>query len=70
MKAIRTYSAWESANARATGGGPATKQPDTDGILITGSLLSLKSRFGIGVTGMDGEDCDAGELPPPVFGRE
>lgn len=67
MKAIRTYNAWETSNARATGGGPSSKPPDTDGIVVTGSLLSLKTRCGVGISGLESFDCDIGALPAPIF---
>lgn len=67
LRAIRIFSAWETANVRATGGGPLTKQPDTDGIVVTGSLLLLREKFGISISGMYADDCDAGELLPPIF---
>lgn len=67
MKSIRAYNAWESANARATGGGPSNKPPDSDGIIVTGSLLSLKSKCGVGISGLASFDCDNGALPAPIF---
>lgn len=66
MRAVRSYSAWEAANTRATGGGPPTDSPETDGIVVTGSLLSLKKCFGIGVTGTAPIGSDSLPLPPPI----
>lgn len=63
MKGIRAYGAWEAQNARATGGGTTSKPPDTDGIVVTGSLLSLKNKFGISVTGLESFDCDMSAVP-------
>lgn len=67
MKAIRSFSAWETANARATGGGQPSKRPDTDGITITGALLALKTKFGVGISGMASIDSDAIDLARPIF---
>lgn len=67
MKAIRSFSAWEAANARATGGGKPSKQPETDGITVTGALLSLKTKFGVGISGMQAIDSDAMDLALPIF---
>lgn len=70
LRAIRNFSAWENANTRGTGGGrpDVNSSPDTEGITITGSLLSLRQKFGIGVCGLPPMGSDSLGLPPPVFG--
>lgn len=65
-KAVRSYSAWEAANARATGGGLAPPPPVTDGIIVHGVLLSLRNYYGVGMTGLESFDSDSSPLLPAI----
>lgn len=66
LKAVKIHSAWQTANNRATGGGPPTAAPNTDGIKVEGVLLALKDYYGVAVTGFDPQDNDSDPLLPPI----
>lgn len=66
IKAIRKFSAWETENARGTGGGPGPSQPNTDGIIVHGGILALKMSHGVGITGLAAFDSDTNALEDPI----
>lgn len=66
LKAVKVHSAWQTANNRATGGGPQAIEPQPDGIKVVGVLQALKDHYGAAVTGLVPQDNDSDPLRPPI----